>query len=350
MQQSDFLSALYRWSDEHPRPMPWRSEPDPYKVWISEIMLQQTRVEQATGFYQRFLARFPSVQSLAEAPEIDVLKHWEGLGYNSRARNVHAAAKQIAFNLQGVFPDTYENLLSLKGIGPYTASAIASFAFGEARPVLDTNVVRIVCRMLGLEEAIDLPATQQAINAQVAAWFDTTAPARYNQAIMDFGAMQCLPRQPECGTCPMNTACVGYKMGIQDKLPVKPPKKERKSVRFYYAVIQTEQGVCIVQRTDKDIWKGMFTFPEMEAETATNLLPGNVTNWAGGTFTVSAISQTYRQTLTHRQVEAIFMLLQPEKTWLCPPDWTIATIYEINKYYPVPGIIRDFITNFDATK
>jgi A/G-specific adenine glycosylase len=329
--------------------MPWRAEKDPYKVWISEIMLQQTRVEQATGYYIRFLGRFPTVAALAEAPEVDVLKHWEGLGYNSRARNLHAAAKQIVDDLAGVFPDHYEALLKLKGIGPYTASAVASFAFGEARPVIDTNVVRIVCRLLGLDAPIDLPSTQATIKTQVEQWFVKAAPARFNQAIMDFGALQCLPNKPNCSTCPFSTQCVGYQQQIQDNLPVKPPKKARKPVHFTYLVISTPTGLYLTQRKGNDIWKGMYTFVEADPGTlVASLQCGDVTKQMGATFQVAFVSDTYRQTLTHRQVEAVFLVLKPTETWLPPTAGVTATALEIKKSVPVPGIIREFLNNFDA--
>jgi A/G-specific adenine glycosylase len=345
-QKNLFLEELYRWSSEHPRPMPWRSERNPYRVWVSEIMLQQTRVEQAIGFFARFMERFPSVQHLADAPEVDVLKCWEGLGYNSRARNLHAAAKYIATDLNGSFPNSYEGLLALKGIGPYTAAAIGSFAFGLSTPVVDTNVVRIFARLTGTTALVDEPGTIEILRKALDQVFDGTEPARFNQAIMDFGAMQCTPKNPDCQSCPFGQDCLASKNNLTTQIPAKSAKKPRKAVHFDYLVIKTDAGLCIRERTETDIWKGLWEFPSDVALGIADKFVSQTIEYAGQVFMYADRSTTYRQMLTHRAVTAVFHVLVPISDLHLESDWFLVNVEKLKKKYPVPGIIRDFITTF----
>jgi A/G-specific adenine glycosylase len=340
-----FQQLLYKWSDEHPRPMPWRNERDAYKIWISEIMLQQTRVEQAIPYFERFLKEFPTVQALADAPEQMVLKLWEGLGYNSRARNLHFAAKTVAYEMGGVFPSTAEGLLALKGIGGYTSAAIASFAFNEPVAVVDTNVLRVFARLMGITEPIDLPQTKIVIETTLADAFDKQAPARFNQAIMDFGALQCTPRQPDCETCPFSTDCVACAHSEQHLIPVKSPKKVRKAVVFHYAVIHDAGSLFLRQRSETDIWQGLWEFPQSEDLAAG--LPGQKISLFGCDLFLVSKSEPHKQTLTHRLVTAYFYDLQVLNKTPAPPDWVSVNLDEIKKKYAVPGVIRNYLHTFD---
>ena len=344
----DFYPVLYRWSQEHPRPMPWRGEQNAYKVWISEIMLQQTRVEQVVEYFRAFMQAFPSIQHLASASEQAVLKQWEGLGYNSRARNLHFAAKQVMDEMGGVFPSNYADILKLKGIGPYTAAAIASFAFGEAKPVLDTNVMRILTRLFSIETAIDLTETKEKVNELLAQLFDELNPARFNQAIMDFGAMQCLPRLPLCQTCPMESKCLGRTQGIENLLPIKAIKRPRKKVVFAFLVVENAGEIYLTQRTKADIWEGMFTFPEGgDILEISQLKIGDWLSIGANRLKLNHISPIFKQILTHREVEAVFLKLEPENTWTAAQSWIPVSIESMKKNYPMPKIIRNYLSNFD---
>lgn len=341
-----FAEEIYRWSEEHPRPMPWRQERDPYKIWISEIMLQQTRVEQVVGFYQRFLARFPDVQSLAAAAEPEVLKYWEGLGYNSRARNLHYAAKQVVEQYGGVFPATAAGLLALKGIGPYAAAAIASFAYGEPVAVLDTNVYRVAARLNGFAEPLQSPRLREVVQIWLGQVFDPTAPARFNQAIMDFGALQCLPRLPQCRSCPLAQQCRAYREGATELYPVKAVKTARKTLELFYFVICTPMGLLMRQRTQPDVWKGLYEF-ETADKSFMNAQVGQVITAPQGSLQVLAAPVQQRQTLTHRFVVAHFIVVKPLHDLSIGAGYFLASLTEIKKKYAVPGVIRAFLANFE---
>ena len=261
-----FTRLLMRWSRDYPeRDMPWRGERDPYKIWLSEVILQQTRVEQGRNYYLRFCARFPTVSALAEATEEEVLKLWEGLGYYSRARNLHQTARIIATNCKGRFPDNYTELLSLKGIGPYTAAAIASFAFQEPRAVVDGNVIRVLSRLFGLAEPPVRAEAKQRLQQLADSCLDKQQPHIYNQAIMDFGAQICTPRNPLCAECPVESFCFAREKGLVHELPVKVRKKELRNRYFHYFIIHDRKSVLLRQRSGKDIWRGLWEFPLWEA-------------------------------------------------------------------------------------
>jgi A/G-specific adenine glycosylase len=344
LNQKVFLKELYRWADEHPRPMPWRDERDAYKIWVSEIMLQQTQVEQARPYFLAFMADFPRVSDLAAATEQAVLKRWQGLGYNSRARNLHHAAKQVVEQYKGVFPSEYAEILELKGIGPYTAAAIASFAFSKPFPVIDTNVVRILARLIGLVQPINSAESQRVIKERLGQFFDQNDPARFNQAIMDFGALQCAPRKPNCEICPFSVHCQAYLVGLVEQIPKKAQKAERKRIDFFYLVISHNGGLYLRQRTGDGVWKGMYEFAEGEIKTAQI---GDEIPIPGGFGKVLAVSKQYQQVLTHRLVYATFCLVKPAKAWLPTPELIHARKENIKKNYPIPNIIDKYLTNFE---
>lgn len=315
MDFSDFFRhKLLTWHAGHQRPLPWKGERDPYKVWLSEVILQQTRVEQGLPYYERFTAAYPTVRQLAEAPQDEVFKLWEGLGYYSRARNMHAAAKHIATEFGGVFPDTYAGIRALKGVGDYTAAAIASFAFGLPHAVLDGNVYRVLARFYGIETPVDTPAAKREFSALAQRLLDTKEPGAYNQAIMDFGAGHCTPRQPACVECPLAEHCSAFKNGAVPRLPLKNRAVPKQHRFFVYAVFYQNGNVWVRQRKVGDIWQNLYEFPLLELpepphDTSTlpqRLLDHLFPDGPPADIAPRSVSKPYRQTLSHRIVTAFF--------------------------------------------
>ncbi len=264
--QSVISDSLIKWYKINKRDLPWRNTADPYIIWISEIILQQTRVDQGLEYFKRFISRFPDIQSLANAEEDEVLRYWQGLGYYSRARNLHAAAKDIQKRFNGIFPDKYEDVRSLKGIGDYTAAAICSFAYKQPYAVLDGNVYRVLSRLLAIETAIDTPAGKKIFYEAARSLLDKTHPDIYNQAIMELGALQCTPQRPGCNTCPLTTNCLAHEKRMEKDLPRKQGKTTVKERFFNYFCIRRKSSVWIHKRTGNDIWKNLFELPLIETE------------------------------------------------------------------------------------
>lgn len=257
----NFASVLLDWYAQHKRLLPWRDTQDPYKIWISEIILQQTRVAQGYDYFLRFIDRFPNVRSLAAASQDEVLKYWEGLGYYTRARNLYEAAQ----SMNGLFPSTYEKVRSLKGVGDYTAAAICSFAYKMPYAVVDGNVQRVLARIFGIETPADGTAGKKQLAELAQKLLDRNRPDDYNQAIMDFGALQCVPASPDCGVCPFRHCCAAYKTGRVEQLPVRaakiPPSKR------FFSYIYVRQGVYtwLHRREGRDIWRGLYEPPLLES-------------------------------------------------------------------------------------
>lgn len=294
--------------------MPWKGERDPYKIWLSEIILQQTRVAQGWPYYERFVARYPNVTALASAPDEEVMKLWEGLGYYSRARNLLAAARHVAFALGGKFPETYAGLLELKGVGEYTAAAIASFAYDLPHAVLDGNVYRVLARYRGIDTPIHLPEAKRVFGALANELLDARRPAAYNQAIMDFGATVCTPRNPACGQCPVQAGCVAFELGAQEDFPVKKAQAKRRVRFFYYLVLEEGPYTYMEQRLEKDVWQELWQFPLIETEAFVSpedfLFSTLYLDWLER-HSVKPISQrvaaTQRQLLTHQELHITFL-------------------------------------------
>jgi A/G-specific adenine glycosylase len=257
---------LLLWYRDNGRSLPWRETNDPYKVWLSEIILQQTRVNQGLPYYQKFVEHYPNVKSLAEAEEQAVLNDWQGLGYYSRARNLHAAAKQIVDEFDGKFPSTYNDIIKLKGVGEYTAAAIASFAFGEQKAVLDGNVFRVLARLFNITNDIAASSSRKLFQEKADELLCKNNPAEFNQAIMDFGAMQCTPKSPACITCPLSQYCQGLKFGKVAELPVKIKKLKRRTRFFHYFRENSKRSVFLKTRGPKDIWQGLMELPLVETK------------------------------------------------------------------------------------
>lgn len=245
--------------------MPWKETKDPYKIWISEIVLQQTRVAQGTAYYNRLIEAFPTVRDLAKASEDEVLSLWKGLGYYARARNLHYAAKQIVNDYNGVFPNTYEDIINLKGVGVYTAAAIASFAFDLPYAVVDGNVYRVLSRYFNLSTPIDTTLGKKQYAELAKENLIDKKASSYNQAIMDFGALQCTPVSPDCGSCILSDHCGAYDQGTVDLLPIKEKKLTVKSRFFNYLYFRKGDQVFMKKRTEKDIWQGLYELPMIES-------------------------------------------------------------------------------------
>ena len=260
---NEFTKTIVEWYKENKRELPWRESADPYLIWISEIILQQTRVAQGYDYFLRFIHRFPDVEALASASEDEVMKYWQGLGYYSRARNLHAAAG----SMNGVFPKTYQEVRALKGVGDYTAAAICSFAYNQPYAVVDGNVYRVLSRYFGIDTPIDSTEGKKLFAALADEMLDKSHPAVYNQAVMDFGAIQCTPQSPNCMFCPLADSCSALAKGLVMKLPVKQHKT--KTSNRYFNYIYVRMGACtfIHKRTEDDIWKNLFELPLIETQT-----------------------------------------------------------------------------------
>lgn len=266
---------LLAWYDRHARTLPWRGIHDPYRTWVSETMLQQTRVETVIGYYARFLQRFPTVAELAAAPEDDVLKMWEGLGYYSRARNLHKGAKQVVTEYGGVIPSSVEELRKISGIGPYTAGAIASIAFDQPVPAVDGNVIRVVSRLRGIRENVGVPSVRRALEGEAAALVPADRPGDFNQAVMDLGATICTPGTPSCEKCPLQAECDAYAAGDAEDLPVLPRKNPPKVLDYTICLIFSGDRVLMRQRTEAML-RGLWVFPMIEGTPTLRQLPSAV--------------------------------------------------------------------------
>ncbi len=271
VQQHPFAEILITWYKGHARDLPWRRTNDPYIIWLSEIILQQTRIAQGLPYFYKLSEAFPTVFDLAAADETTLFRLWQGLGYYSRARNLHKTAKSIAENHAGKFPNTYSDLIKLPGIGPYTAAAIASFAFGEASPVVDGNVFRILARYFGIETDILHASARKEFTALAKELIPAADPARFNQAIMEFGSLQCSPA-PDCATCPLLATCFAYQQDRISLLPVKSKSKPQRIRHFQYFVIEQDGKFLVHQRRGKDIWQGLWEFFCIESVDLNNTL------------------------------------------------------------------------------
>ena len=341
-----FQTALMAWHrTENNRQMPWKGEKDPYRIWLSEIILQQTRVEQGWAYYLRFIEQFPTVEALAQAPDNEVFKLWEGLGYYSRCRNLLAAARSIVSQWQGQFPRKYPDILGLQGVGPYTAAAIASFAFGLPHAVVDGNVVRILARYFGIREAFDTSAGKKRFMELAQQLLHLPDPGAYNQAIMDFGATVCKPAAPACNQCPLRSACVAVRENAVDQYPVKEKKLVRKTRWFCYLIISAKQGTLVRRRETKDIWQGLHEFVLLEDRDAFEWSNSQLEQWMhqhlGLRATVVSRSAPASQQLTHQTVHARF--IQAGTKNAAPPEgfhW--ASDAQISNM-AFPRIIRHFL-------
>jgi A/G-specific adenine glycosylase len=308
--QKYFVKTLLQWNTkQNTRQMPWKGEKDPYKIWLSEIILQQTRVEQGLDYYHRFVAAFPTISHLAGATETQVFKLWEGLGYYTRCKNLIATAKYIHTELGGRFPVQYEDILSLKGIGPYTAAAISSFAFNLPFAVVDGNVFRVLSRFFGIPVPIDSTEGKKYFNTLANDLLDKKLPGIYNQGLMDFGAVICKPQLPLCANCALNERCVAYLQGSVQQLPVKEKSITKKTRWFYYLVLDFKGELYVRKRGAGDIWENLYEFILVEAKEAMQLENLQLVKEILGEsrFEIIHISAFYKQLLTHQTIRGQFI-------------------------------------------
>lgn len=307
---TEFTLKLLKWNNFHNhRPMPWRGETDPYRIWLSEIILQQTRVEQGWVYYEKFIKSFPDVHALASAPEVEVYKLWEGLGYYTRCKNLIASAKMIAEKLNGIFPASYDELIKLKGVGPYTAAAISSFAFNEKQAVVDGNVQRVLARYFGVSTPIDTPEGKKLYRHLAQSLIDEISPGKYNQAIMDFGATICKPRNPSCYQCIQSKECEAFNNGFVNDVPVRQKRPKIKSRWLYYFIIESSEGVYIRKREAKDIWQNLheFVLLETKGEAAGDAVSFIHELLQHQSFSILSESEVYTQQLTHQRINGRFL-------------------------------------------
>ena len=328
---SKFPALLMQWNRyQNTRKMPWKGEKDPYKIWLSEIILQQTRVDQGLNYYERFVLNFPDIHKLAAAKDERVYKLWEGLGYYSRCKNLIETARVVSKELNGKFPDTFENILALKGIGHYTASAIASFAYNLPYAVVDGNVFRVLSRFFGIKKPIDSTDGKKFFTKLANELLDKKQPGIYNQALMDFGAVICKPQNPLCHNCILQKYCHAFKNKLVDKLPIKEKKLKIKTRWFNYLVVEYNKKVYIHQRTDSDIWKNLFEFVliEMNAEiSASKVLSKAEKNGTikKGSYKIISISPVYSQQLSHQKIIGRFIKISLQKEVTLPGFKSVST-------------------------
>jgi A/G-specific adenine glycosylase len=304
--------TISSWYIKNKRDLPWRNTTDPYIIWLSEVILQQTRVNQGMSYFYAFVEKYPTIHDLANATEDDVLKLWQGLGYYSRARNLHQAAKQVVLNYNGTLPNDYKALLSLKGVGEYTAAAIISYAYNQPYAVLDGNVFRVLSRYFGIQEPINSPKGKKIFTQVANEVLDKKNPALHNQAIMEYGALLCTPVNPNCLECELRSSCVAYEKSLTQLLPFKEQKLKIKERFFYYIIIQHKNTFAIKQRVENDIWKGLFDFPLVELETrvsADKILanPIFISLLNDVEFALVSISDEVKHLLTHQRIFATFI-------------------------------------------
>ncbi len=319
-----FSKLIIEWYHHHKRDLPWRHTTDAYTIWVSEIILQQTRVDQGLQYFIRFINRFPTVVVLAMANEDDVLKIWQGLGYYTRARNMHKAAKLVVSNFNGIFPTSYYTLLTLPGIGAYTAAAISSFSANEKFAVLDGNVFRVLSRYFGIFTPIDSNEGKKEFINLAQKMLDTKNASDYNQAIMEFGALQCLPQKPICINCPLKHDCYALKHGVENELPIKIKKNFTKTRYFYYLDIRNKDYRYLQQRKNSDIWKHLFEFPLIESLnniTIEDFLSSQelIDLCSGcGEIVINKVSNEIKHILTHQTIIARFIeiSIQNENSFL----------------------------------
>lgn len=339
---NDFLHYVYKWYSKNQRQLPWRETNDPYKIWLSEIILQQTRVDQGTAYYFRFIEKFPTISDLANASEDEVLKLWQGLGYYSRARNLHETAKTIVKNYGGVFPNSFHEIKNLKGIGPYTASAIASIAFNLPYPAIDGNIYRVLARYFGIFSPVDTTQGQKVFEKIALELIPDENPGFHNQALMEFGALQCVPKSPDCVNCPVRSTCFAAAHKKVAELPVKTKKTKQRNRYFYYFFLESGAVTWLEKRKNNDIWKNLYQLPLLESqqeltdEALAKIQPAFLN---GINFNVKYISLPKKHVLSHQVIFARIIHLELEKTVQLNSNFNRVPIKDIHTF-AVPRLIE----------
>lgn len=346
---------LLEWYKQNKRELPWRGIADPYLTWVSEIILQQTRVKQGWDYYTRFTRCFPNVQALANASEEEVLKVWQGLGYYSRARNMHAAAKEITSRFNGKFPTRHADILSLKGVGEYTAAAISSIAFNEPYAAVDGNVLRVIARLFAIEESIQSSKGKKTIAEIARSLLPETDPGTFNQAIMDFGSLVCTPSQPKCDDCPLRDFCMARSLNRVTDFPVTSKKKKSRKRYFHYFYILHAGFTYITRRTGQDIWKNLYEFPLVETPGPVQLVGLQEYDTYQDIFaTLPSLPidppLSFKHVLSHQEIHARFYrVILPGETVFTPPGHLLRIQQEQLDHYPVSRLIRKYLeSNHDS--
>jgi A/G-specific adenine glycosylase len=344
---SAFVENLINWYEENHRQLPWRETHDPYCIWVSEIILQQTRIAQGLPYYERFIRNFPDIQSLAGAEEDELLKLWEGLGYYSRARNMHEAAKTVMHRHGGVFPSDYSDIRNLKGVGEYTAAAIASIAFGQRYAVTDGNVLRVLARFYGISTPIDTSSGRKLFSKVATELVPETRAGTYNQAVMELGALVCTPRNPACGQCPLACSCFSYASGNVTGLPVKKKAKLKSKLYFTFLLMESDSHILIEKRTANGIWKNLYQLPLTETDTEPAdediikwSLIRNFLAWEGSLL--KGISPVVTHELTHRTICARFIHVYNNDLKFPDDKFLQVSKQEIYKF-AFPVLIKNFL-------
>jgi A/G-specific adenine glycosylase len=348
---NNFSKQICAWYQINKRDLPWRNTQDPYRIWLSEIILQQTRVAQGLSYYKRFVKEFPTVTNLARADSEKIMKLWQGLGYYSRARNLHQTAKYIVEHCHGRFPDSYQELKKLKGVGDYTAAAIASFAYNLPHAVIDGNVYRVLARIWGIDIPIDSAAGKKIFMEKAATLLDKKNPSLYNQAIMEFGALQCVPQNPACSHCIFKNRCVAFQTGIVNFLPVKQHKTIIKNYWYYYIVLKYKNKYFLKKRSSQSIWKGLYDFLLIESDKKITKKKLIETIKNKQLLNLSAklvhVSDVYSHILTHRKINAVFYLFELPDIKNCPGNM-VAQNWKKPPELAVPRLIEKYLTDIFA--
>ena len=343
--------TLINWYAENRRDLPWRQQPTPYQVWLSEVILQQTRVSQGMDYYLKFVERWPTVGDLAQASEEEVLKMWQGLGYYSRARNLHHCARQVVEEYGGEFPADYEQLKRLKGIGDYTAAAIASIAFDLPHAVVDGNVYRVLSRLFDIDTPININEGQKLFSDLANELLNREQPGLHNQALMEFGALHCTPKNPNCLLCPLQAQCLAFERQTVMQRPVKLQKVKVTTRYFNYLVLKVDDKIYLHKRNGDDIWKNLYDFPCIESDkllTVDEIVASEIFQQLIGnkTFTITKTSSSYTHKLTHRTIMAQFIEIKLEQELLhIQTKDLILTREKDLENYPIPRLIDLYINN-----
>jgi A/G-specific adenine glycosylase len=344
----NITDALKHWYDEKKRDLPWRNTTDPYKIWLAEIILQQTRVNQGIDYYHKFITQYPNIELLAKASLDDILKNWQGLGYYTRARNLYKAAQQIYYHLNGQFPDNYKDLLDLQGVGEYTAAAIASFAYNEAVAVVDGNVQRVLSRIYGIYTPVNSNKGKIEFRDLAEEILDNNYPAKHNQAMMEFGAIHCTPQNPDCQNCPFINTCHAFNNNEIKNLPVKKRNKGKRTRYFNYLFIKNENKVYLEKRTKKDIWNGLYQFPMIETskEVSTESIV-ETQQWRelfnDKEVTIMKRSHIYKHILSHQLIKARFIFVKVDNNSDFNKNNLIESSVSELENFAVPRLIERFL-------
>lgn len=349
---TSITTVLLNWYQQYKRDLPWRSSPTPYHIWLSEIILQQTRVDQGLAYYFKFVERWPDLRQLAAADEHEVLKMWQGLGYYSRARNLLTAARQLVQEYGGEFPNQLTDIKKLKGVGDYTAAAIASIAFNQAVPVIDGNVFRVLSRIFAVDEPIDTAAGKKTFQLLAEELLDHNMPGDYNQAIMEFGALQCVPKKPDCSNCPLRSHCLAFAQNKVSQLPVKIGKvKVRKRYLHYFVIDGKYQQKCYTllrHRQNGDVWQGLYDFPCIETAVPASLEMLEKEDFLeklnAVSVDISQLGKTVKHVLTHQQLFATFYVAHCSEGFEKLANNSLSLVAQSDLgSYPLPRLIDRFL-------